>query len=161
MISTLIIAPTALGHPSQHRTSEFMKKSIFHHQVTFSDCDPAHMAYYPRILEWFDWSTEHLFRSVGLHWDQMFGRNGMNGLPLLDIAVQFKYPSRFGDKLAIETWIDAFEGRKFTVKHILRNGPHIGAECREYRAWAMEDPTGQKKIKAIPVPEEVRKLFHG
>ena len=138
-------------------------KTVFKHQVTFSDCDPAHMAYYPRILEWFDWSTEHLFRSVGLNWETMFMRDGMGGLPLLDISVQFSYPCRFGDHLEIMTWIDAFEGRKFTIKHEMTNttgGRNLAAQCREYRVWAMLDPGSPRGIKAAPVPEPVRKLFH-
>jgi 4-hydroxybenzoyl-CoA thioesterase len=135
-------------------------KTVFHHRVTFSDCDPAHMAYYPRILEWFDHSTDHLFRSVGLKWEKMFKAGKPAGMPLLDISVQFKSPCRFGDELAITTWIDAFEGRRFTVKHELQNGDVLGATCREHRAWVMIDPASAKGIKAVPVPDEIRRLFH-
>lgn len=135
-------------------------KTTYHHRVTFSDCDPAHMAYYPRILEWFDHSTDHLFRSVGLHWEKMFMRDGMGGMPLLDISVQFKFPCRFGDKLAITTWIDAFEGRRFTVRHEMMNGANLAATCREHRAWVLLAPDSPRGLRAIPVPEEVQKKFH-
>jgi YbgC/YbaW family acyl-CoA thioester hydrolase len=135
-------------------------KATFRHQVTFSDCDPAHLAYYPRMMEWFDWSTEHLFRSVDLHWEKMFMHDGMGGMPLLDISVQFTYPCRFGDHIAITTWIDAFEGRRFTVKHELKNGPHDAGRCREYRAWVMLAPESPRGIRAVPVPEEIRRKFH-
>lgn len=143
--------------------SQRVVKHLYRHKVTFSDCDPAHMAYYPRILEWFDWSTEALFRSVGLHWEKMFGQGGMGGLPLLDIAVSFTYPCRFGDDIEILTWIDAFEGRKFTVRHEMTNatgGRAPAARCREFRAWVVLDPASPRGIKAAPVPAEIQKLFH-
>lgn len=138
-------------------------KSVYQHRVTFSDCDPAMLAYYPRILEWFDWSTEKLFRSVDLHWDKMFMKDNMGGLPLLDISVQFKYPVRFGDEIEIKSWVDAFEGRRFTMRHVMTNvtgGRALAAECREFRAWVLIDPSVPRGIRAIPVPEHVRALFH-
>lgn len=135
-------------------------RTTYKHRVAFSDCDPAQMAYYPRMLEWFDHSTDHLFRSVGLKWEEMFPRNAPQGMPMLDISVQFKYPCRFGDLIAIESWIDAFEGRKFTIKHEMKNGKHLAAACREHRAWVLLDPVAPRGIKAIPVPDDIRKLFH-
>src|SRR5687767_8055658 len=96
-------------------------KSTFRHQVTFSDCDPAQLAYYPRMFEWFDWSTERLFRSVGLHWEEFFMKDGRAAMPLLDISAQFTYPCRLGDHITITTWIDTFAGSRFTVKHELMN----------------------------------------
>lgn len=135
-------------------------RTTYKHRVSFSDCDPAQMAYYPRILEWFDLSTDHLFRSVGLKWEEMFRRNEPQGTPMLDISVQFKYPCRFGDVVTIETWIDAFEGRKFTIKHEMTNGEHLAATCREHRAWVLPDPGSARGLKAIAVPDDIQKLFH-
>src|SRR5262249_52108278 len=60
-----------------------VRRTTYQHRVTFSDCDPARMAYYPRMLEWFDHSTDQLFRSVGLRWEEMFARNEPQGMPLL------------------------------------------------------------------------------
>ncbi|MCW5771770.1 MAG: acyl-CoA thioesterase [Rhodospirillaceae bacterium] len=135
-------------------------RTVYQHRVTFADCDPAQMAYYPRMLEWLDRSTDHLFRSVGLCWEEMFPRNEPQGMPMLDISIQFKYPCRFGDRISIESWVEAFEGRKFTIKHEMKNGENLAAECREHRAWVVLDPGSARGIKAIPVPDEVRKLFH-
>lgn len=135
-------------------------KSVFEYQVTFSDCDPANMVYYPRILEWMDWSTEKLFRSVGWPWHEHFGVDGMGGLPLLDIQVSFTHPCRFGDQIGITTWIDAFEGRKFTVRHEMVNSGILAAECREYRAWVIQEAGSPKGLRAVPVPQEVQELFH-
>lgn len=135
-------------------------RTTYRHRVTFADCDPAQMAYYPRILEWLDQSTDHLFRSVGLKWEEMFPRNEPQGLPMLDISIQFKYPCRFGDLISIASWVEAFEGRKFTVRHEMMNGENLAAVCREHRAWVMLDPGSPRGIKAVAVPEDIRALFH-
>jgi 4-hydroxybenzoyl-CoA thioesterase len=135
-------------------------KSIFDYQVTFSDCDPAQMAYYPRIVEWCDWAHEKLWRSVGYAWHDYFQTEDLDGLPLLGITYSFHFPMRFGDKLRITSWIDSFEGRKFTVAHEIMNGEHLSAKAQELRTWAVPAPDSPKKIKATPVPEAVRRLFH-
>lgn len=134
--------------------------SVFEYQVTFSDCDPAALAYYPRIIEWLDWASEHMWRNVGRPWHDFFNKGGMAGMPLLDVHISFKFPMRFGDKLTITTWIDAFEGRTFTVRHTIRNDGHVAAECAEKRAWVVEDPGSEKGIRAVPFPAELRGLFH-
>ena len=137
--------------------------AVFKHRVTFADCDPAHLAYTPRIMEWFDWSAEHLWRSADLHWDRFFMKDGMGGLPLLDISVQFKYPCRFGDFVEIESWIDEFRAKTFTIRHKLwnaTNGRRLGAESREVRTWARIDPAAPNGMRAAPVPDEVRRKFH-
>lgn len=135
-------------------------KSVMDYQVTFSDCDPAAMAYYPRIVEWCDWAHERMWRSVGYPWHAHFGSAELNGMPLLDIHYSFHFPMRHGDELRITSWIESFDGRKFTVAHEIMNGEHFAAEARELRAWVVPDPGSPKKIKAAPVPDEVRRLFH-
>ena len=69
-------------------------------------------------------------------------------------------PCRFGDVVSIETWIDAFEGRKFTIRYEMTNGEHLAATCCEHRAWVLPDPDSPRGLRAIPVPDEIRKLFH-
>lgn len=135
-------------------------KSVFEYQVTFSDCDPAELAYYPRIIEWLDWSSEHMWRRVGMPWHEFFNKDEMGGMPLLDVQVSFRFPMRFGDELTITTWIDAFQARTFTVKHTIHNKGHLAAECTEKRAWVVRDPDAEKGARAVPFPEELRRLFH-
>lgn len=134
--------------------------STFEYQVTFSDCDPASLAYYPRIIEWLDWASEHMWRSVGRPWHDFFNKDSMGGMPLLDVHISFHYPMRHGDRLTITTWIDTFEGRTFTVRHTIRNKGHVAAECTEKRAWVVEDKGSEKGIRAVPFPDELRGLFH-
>lgn len=129
-------------------------------QVTFSDCDPAKMAYYCRIIEWTDWAHEQLWIEAGYPWHEHFQSDYLAGMPLLDIQVSFRYPMRMGDILTIKSWIEAFEGRTYTAIHEVYNGEHLAARNVEKHAWAVPAPDSPKKIKAVPVPDEVRALFH-
>jgi YbgC/YbaW family acyl-CoA thioester hydrolase len=135
-------------------------KATYKHQVTFSDCDPAALAYYPRIIEWCDWSNENLWRQAGLGWHEFFNQDGMGGMPLLDVHISFHFPMRHGDHLEITSWIDVFEGRTFTMCHEIYNGPHLSAKSSEKRAWVIEDSSSEKGIRAIPVPDDVKAIFH-
>jgi hypothetical protein len=42
----------------------------------------------------------------------------------------------------------------------MKNGEHLAATCREHRAWVVLDPGSPRGIKAVPVPDTVRRLFH-
>jgi len=42
----------------------------------------------------------------------------------------------------------------------MKNGENLAATCREHRAWVILDPATPRGIRAIPVPDEVRHLFH-
>lgn len=134
--------------------------SVFDYQVTFSDCDPASLAYYARIIEWCDWSNEKLWREAGLPWHKFFNKNGMGGMPLLDVHISFHFPMRHGDHLKITSWVDVFDGRTFTVRHEIMNGDHLSAKSAEKRAWVVAEPETEKGIRAVPVPDEVQRAFH-
>lgn len=134
--------------------------NVFEYQVTFSDCDPAALAYYARIVEWCDWSNEALWRAAGLPWHTFFNRDGMGSMPLLDVHISFHFPMRHGDRLKITSWIDVFEGRTFTVRHDIMNGEHLSARSAEKRAWILPAPETEKGMKAVPVPDEVQQVFH-
>ena len=137
-----------------------VRKFSFPYQVSFSDCDPADMAYYPRIIEWLDWAGENMWREAGHPWHDFFNKDGMRGMPMLEFNVAFSHPMRFGDTLAITTWIEAFEGRSFVCRHEIHNGDILCASATERRAWVVDAPESPKKIKAAPFPEELRPIFH-
>lgn len=135
------------------------KRFTMTHQVGFADCDPARMVFYPRFFELFDRATERLFAEVGLPWSEMFGRDGLSGLPLVDVGAKFISPVRFGDRLDIESWISEWRNKTFIVRHDMRVGDTVSVEGQEIRAWVVFDPSRAKGIRAVPIPDEVRARF--
>ena len=100
-----------------------------------------------------------MWRAVGFAWHDFFHKDGMNGMPLLDVNISFHFPMRHGDKLTFKTWLDRVEGRTFTVRHEIYNGEHLAAKSAEMRAWVVLAPEREKGLKAIPMPDDVQALF--
>lgn len=140
-----------------------MKRNRVTRMVNFADCDPARIVFYPRFYEWFDRGTEMLFRSVGLHWEKMMdedtGDGPFSGVPLVETGAVYRSPTRFGDEIEIESWIDTIGGKTFTVLHHIHNAGNLAVEGREVRVWAVTDTSRPAGIRAIPIPDHVRKLF--
>lgn len=136
-----------------------MRRSVQTRMVNFADCDPAQLVFYPRYFEWFDRGTEMLFRSVGLDWEVLFAEGTWNGVPLLDAGANFKRPCRFGDTVAVESWIEEWRGKTFLVRHHVRNKGELAVEGHELRAWTVADNTRPAGLRAEPVPAEIIARF--
>lgn len=79
-------------------------------QVTFGDCDPAGIVFYPNIFRWLDRSFHDWLRSFGGH-GQMCETLGAIGVGLIDARAQFKRPMVDGDHVSI-TLVATEWGRK-------------------------------------------------
>ena len=140
-----------------------MKKNKISRMVHFADCDPANIVFYPNFYQWFDRSTEMLFRSVDLHWEKMMGTelDGeiFMGVPLVETSAKYKFPCRFGDTIEIESWIDSWSDKTFTVVHHVFNGGKLAREGREVRVWAIRDVDRPAGFRAVPIPDHFLARF--
>lgn len=136
-----------------------MKPSRLEFIVDFCDCDPARIVFYPRYFDWFDRATERLFRERGMPLPQLWAQYRLAGFPIVDTGAKFLGPSRFGDRIAIESWIDEWRGKLFLVRHRILNAGKVTVEGHELRVWALRDPTDPDNMKAGPVPEEIKAQF--
>ncbi len=136
-----------------------MKRNRMSYRVGFGDCDPARIIYYPKYFELFDRAAELLFDSVGLPWHELYGKDGVNGLPLLDASANFRMAVKFGDTLEIESWIEEWRRKTFLIRHDVFKDGALAVEGRELRAWAVDDPERPNGIRADVVPVSVKALF--
>lgn len=127
--------------------------------VDFADCDPARIVFYPKYFEWFDRGAERMFRDRGQPWSEMFPNYKLAGLPIVDATASFKGPSRMGDRIVIESWVEEWRGKVFVVKHRITNNGKVTVEGRELRVWGLRDPNDPEGLKAGPVPNEIIALF--
>ena len=128
------------------------------HTVTFGDCDPAMIVFYPKYFQWFDQSCERMFRMVGLGWENMFADYGLRGLPIVDAQASFKAPARMGDDIQLECRIREWRGKTFVVDHRVSKGGDELCTGREIRVWAEID-AGPRGVKAGGVPDEIMARF--
>jgi 4-hydroxybenzoyl-CoA thioesterase len=71
------------------------------HLVSFGDCDPAGIAYYPNIFKWVDTTCHSWMREHGGH-AALCERLGAVGIGLMDSSARFRSPLRDGERLAVE-----------------------------------------------------------
>jgi 4-hydroxybenzoyl-CoA thioesterase len=136
-----------------------MKPSRHEFVVDFADCDPARIVFYPRYFAWFDRATERLFRERGLAWPELWAQYRLAGFPIVDAAAKFLGPSRFGDRIIIESWIGEWRNKLFLVQHRVINADQTVVEGHELRVWALRDPANSEGMKAGPIPREIRARF--
>lgn len=131
------------------------------HQVTvhWGDTDPAKIVFYPNYFAWFDQSTRLLFDAVGLDWDTLMTKYGIPGLPIVEANSRFLSPSRFRDVITIESSIGEWREKTFRVDHRVRNGERIAVEGWEMRVWSQPHPDDPKRLRAVPIPAEIRAAF--
>jgi 4-hydroxybenzoyl-CoA thioesterase len=130
-------------------------------RITWGDCDPAGIVYYPRYFEMFDESTVALFeRALGMTKYQSQKEFDFAGYPMVDTRAKFSIPNRYGDDVEIESTIAEFRRSSFDIQHrMLKNGA-LSVECSETRVWVGRDPADASKIKAIPIPQAVIDRFN-
>ena len=129
-------------------------------RITWGDCDPAGIVYYPRYFEMFDESTVTLFeRALGMTKPQAQKAFDFAGYPMVDTRAKFSIPNSYGEDVEIESTIAEFRRSSFDIQHrMLKNGA-LSVECSETRVWVGRDPADASKIKAIPIPQAVIDKF--
>ncbi|MCB1396516.1 MAG: acyl-CoA thioesterase [Rhodobacter sp.] len=70
-------------------------------RVSFGDCDPAAIAYYPNIFKWVDTTCHDWMRRFGGH-AALCRQLGAVGIGLMDAGAKFRSPLRDGDDLTVE-----------------------------------------------------------
>jgi 4-hydroxybenzoyl-CoA thioesterase len=124
--------------------------------VEWGHCDPAGIVYFPNYFNYFDSSTNALFRRVlGFGKYEMLKRYDIVGIPLVDVGARFILPSVFGDVLAIETRVEQVKRSSFRVLHRLFKDDALAVEGHETRVWVGRDPDNPEKLKGKPIPAEV------
>lgn len=89
----------------------------------------------------------------------MFPNYRMAGVALVDASATFRGPSRFGDKVTIETWIGEWRSKVFVVEHRIHNKGSVVVEGREVRVWGLRDPANPEGMKAGVIPAEIIARF--
>lgn len=128
-------------------------------QIEWGDCDPAKIVFYPRYLAYFDACTAALFKKAGMSKREMLKVHQIVGIPLVDLRVSFKAPSRFGDTVVVESEITEWRRSSFCVRHRLFNKDVLAVECFEIRVWAATSEEDPERIVSKPVPREVPEMF--
>jgi 4-hydroxybenzoyl-CoA thioesterase len=100
--------------------------------ISFGDCDPAGIVFYPNVLRWSDAAFHHLLRRHGGH-DHICRSLQAVGIGVAESGARFLSPLRDGDALTITTQITDWGRKTFTLVHSGRVGARDAFEVKEIR----------------------------
>lgn len=115
--------------------------------VTFGDCDPAGIVYYPNILRWVDGAFHDWLRQFGGH-AEICARLGSIGAGLMDVQARFRSPLRDGDRLVITLGGVDWGRRNLTAHYAGHVGDRLAFEATEVRGLFVR---GEGGITAAPM----------
>jgi 4-hydroxybenzoyl-CoA thioesterase len=135
------------------------KTHIYPVNVQFGDCDPAGIVFFPNFSRWMDEASLAFFMSCGVPpWRELVKTRGIIGTPLLEINTKFLRPATYGETIEVHTTVEAWAAKTFRHRHVVKRGEAVLCEGTEVRAFCIRDPDQPERIKAIPVPEDIRAL---
>ncbi|WP_284620508.1 acyl-CoA thioesterase [Aquabacterium humicola] len=137
-----------------------MSKTHVHRvDVTFGDCDPAGIVFFPNFSRWMDQASLGYFMACGLPpWRELAKSRGIVGTPLLEIHTRFLRPATYGEQIEVHTTVEEWAVKTFRHRHVVRRGGEILCEGTEVRAFVVRDADNPERLRAIPVPEDIKAL---
>jgi 4-hydroxybenzoyl-CoA thioesterase len=135
------------------------KTHVYSVKVQFGDCDPAGIVFFPNFSRWMDEASLAFFMACGVPpWRELVKTRGIIGTPLLEINTKFKRPATYGETIEVHTSVEEWSAKTFRHRHVVKRGETLLCEGTEVRAFCIRDPENADRIKAIPVPEDIRAL---
>ena len=127
--------------------------------VHFGDCDPAGIVFFPNFSRWMDQASLAFFAAQGVPpWRELEKTRGIIGTPVLEINTRFVRSATYGDTIEVHTTIEEWAAKTFRHRHRIMRGDESLCEGTEVRAFVVRDPDGSGRIKAIPIPEDIKSL---
>jgi 4-hydroxybenzoyl-CoA thioesterase len=127
--------------------------------VQFGDCDPAGIVFFPNFSRWMDEASLAFFMAQGVPpWRELVKTRGIIGTPLLEIHTKFMRPATYGETIHVHTTVEDWAAKTFRHRHVVKRGDTVLCEGTEVRAFCIREPGDPDRIKAIPVPEDIKAL---
>lgn len=135
------------------------KTTVWEVDVLFGDCDPAGIVFFPNFNKWMDAASLHFFMTCGVPpWRELKKSRGIIGTPLLEIHTKFMRTATYGERLQVHTCVQEWREKVFIQHHRVLRGDTLLCEGRETRAFCAHPPGEPDRIKAVPIPEDLKAL---
>ena len=103
--------------------------------ISWGDCDPAGIVFYPRFYYWFDTTFQRWLQANHLSQAILQERYGIIGTGAIDTGATFRSPLKDGDLIQIEANICDWSSKSFRVDYKCIRGDALSAEGFEVRGW--------------------------
>jgi 4-hydroxybenzoyl-CoA thioesterase len=135
------------------------RTTLFTVDVHFGDCDPAGIVFFPNFSRWMDAASLAFFVECGVpRWRELVKTRGIVGTPLLEINTKFLKAVTYGETITIATHIEEWRDKVFVQLHKVTRGEDLICEGREVRAFVKRDADNPDRLRAIPVPDDIKAL---
>lgn len=138
------------------------QEGVFRHsiQVSWGDCDPAGLVYFPRFFEKFHEAMERWFGDALLQPYDALIMGRRLGLPSVHTEADFRAPCRFGEALVVELRVLRL-GRSsielgYRVVQAMADQDEVRLTGRTVCALMDLDETRPTHGRAVPWPEDLR-----
>lgn len=131
-----------------------MFKNEWQFKVRFGDTDAAGIVYYPNFYRWMDQGFQELFTKMGFPLSKLFSVK--LGTPLVETHCQFRSPLYFDDMVNLVSVVTEVKNKVIKVENEFFHGNVLVANGYEIRAWVN---LSDGKLKAQPIPEEIRQIL--
>jgi 4-hydroxybenzoyl-CoA thioesterase len=128
----------------------------YERSVSFGDCDPAGIAFYPNFYRWFDEAVHALMDEIGWAWRTTKSERGWLGLPCAEASARFLRPVTHGQSVRIESRVLRFEPRRIVFGHRAFRDAVLLCEGEEKRFVGLPHPDDADRVIAIDPPPELR-----
>jgi 4-hydroxybenzoyl-CoA thioesterase len=137
------------------------RTTTFNVTVQFGDCDPAGIVFFPNFSRWMDAASLSFFMQCGLPpWRELVKTRGIVGTPLLEINTKFFKTATYGETLLITTHVEEWRHKVLVQVHRVTRpgveGEDLICEGREVRAFTRRDADNPDRLRAMPIPEDIR-----
>lgn len=132
-----------------------MLNNIHRIKVYFGDTDAAGIVFYPNFYRWMDQAAGELFGNAIGPISKMQKEDNIF-LPLLETHCKFYAPLFLEDIVEIHSRVSEINNKTLRVEHDFIRDNQTVAQGYEIRAWAKKK---DGKLKANPVPDEVKEMF--
>ena len=144
------------AEPGQTQVSSLV--GTIQRDVTWGDCDPAGIIYYPTYFRWIDAATWNLFFAAGFTFASLRAEFPGMDMPAASCSMEFRSPAHFGDKVEVRSRVEHWGGKSFKVRHeVVRSDGVLLAGGRETRVWVRNTPG--IGLRSDTIPESLKKRF--
>jgi 4-hydroxybenzoyl-CoA thioesterase len=119
-------------------------------KISFGDCDPSGLAYFPSYLNLLNGVVEAWWASLGLPWRDLIGKRRI-GFPTAHIDVDFVAPGQMGDELVFALRVEKLGTKSLTLTHTVDRG-----QTRLWRARQVVVATSLDTHGAVDWPADLR-----
>lgn len=124
------------------------------YKLRFGQCDPAGIAFFPRLVEMVNWTVEDWFDSLRGATFRQIHIDRKEGVPAVSINVDFVGPAELGDRIRFDLRVEAVGRSSITLRIAAERGDG-DAVLKAVHTIVYCDLSGAKP-KAMPIPDDLR-----